>query len=132
VKAASNRSGQGYLEPLTADRRVLTLPPKAQILAVDEIRDRRYEMHDQQVRGKYALALKLEAVRLVKTGDSVGMTAEVLGIPKASLSNWLRSSEQGQLGGAGDRPVAPEGSVAMAVEGRGAPCRPEIYAASRL
>jgi transposase InsO family protein len=36
------------------------------------------------------------------------MTAKVLGIPKASLSNWVRSSEQGQLGGSGDRPVTPE------------------------
>jgi transposase-like protein len=36
------------------------------------------------------------------------MTAKVLGIPKASLSNWVRSSEQGQLGGAGDRHVTPE------------------------
>jgi transposase len=36
------------------------------------------------------------------------MTAKVLGIPKASLSNWVRSSESGQLGGAGERPVTPE------------------------
>lgn len=45
---------------------------------------------------------------MVKAGQSVGMTAKVLGIPKASLSNRVRSSEQGQLGGAGDRPVTPE------------------------
>jgi transposase len=38
----------------------------------------------------------------------VGMTAMVLGIPKASRSNWVRSSESGQLGGAGERPVTPE------------------------
>ena len=59
-------------------------------------------MNDKQVRGKYTQEFKLEAVRLVKTGQSVGMTAKVLRIPKASLSNWVRSSEQGQLGGAGD------------------------------
>ncbi len=65
-------------------------------------------MQDKQVRGKYTQEFKLEAVRLVKAGQSVGMTAKVLGIPKASLSNWVRSSEQGQLGGAGDRQVTPE------------------------
>ena len=65
-------------------------------------------MNDKQVRGKYTQEFKLEAVRLVKTGQSVGMTAKVLGIQKASLSNWVRAGEQGQLGGAGDRPVTPE------------------------
>ena len=65
-------------------------------------------MSDKQVRGQYTQEFKLEAVRLVKTGQSVGMTAKVLGIPKASLSNWVRSSESGQLGGAGERPVTPE------------------------
>ena len=65
-------------------------------------------MSDKQVRGQYTQEFKLEAVRLVKTGQSVGMTAKVLGIPKASLSNWVRASERGQLGGAGERPVTPE------------------------
>ena len=60
-------------------------------------------MNDKQARGKYTQELKLEAVRLVKTGQSVGMTAKVLGIPKASLGNGVRASGQGQLGGAGDR-----------------------------
>lgn len=65
-------------------------------------------MSDKQVRGQYTLEFKLEAVRLVKTGQSVGMTAKVLGIPKASLSNWVRASDRGQLDGAGERPVTPE------------------------
>jgi len=65
-------------------------------------------MSNKPVRGQYAQEFKLEAVRLIKTGQSVGMTAKVLGIPKASLSNWVRSSESGQLGGAGERPVTPE------------------------
>ena len=58
--------------------------------------------------GKYTQEYKLEAIRLVQTGQSVGMTAKVLGISKASLSNWVRSSEQGQLGDAAYRPVSPE------------------------
>jgi transposase len=65
-------------------------------------------MSDKQVRGKYTQEYKLEAVRQVKAGQSIAVTAKVLGVPKASLSNWVRSSEQGQLGGAGDRPVTPE------------------------
>ena len=64
-------------------------------------------MNDKPLRGKYLQEFKLEAVRLVKTGPSVGSTAKVPGIPKASLSNRVRSGEQGQLGGAGDRPVTP-------------------------
>ncbi|MGD9835241.1 MAG: IS3 family transposase, partial [Piscinibacter sp.] len=40
-------------------------------------------MNDKQVRGKYMQEFKLEAVRLVRAGQSVGMTAKVLGIPKA-------------------------------------------------
>jgi transposase len=65
-------------------------------------------MADKQVRGKYTQEFKLEAVRLVKAGQSVGVMAKVLGIPKASLSNWVRASERGQLSGAGDKPVTAE------------------------
>ena len=36
------------------------------------------------------------------------MTARVLGIPKATLGNWIRASEQGELHGAGDRTVSAE------------------------
>jgi transposase-like protein len=39
------------------------------------------------------------------------VTAKVLGIPKASLSNWVRASERGQLSGAGDKPVTAEQMV---------------------
>jgi transposase len=45
-------------------------------------------MNDKEVRGQYTQEFKFEAVRLVKEGQSVGMTAKVLGIP----------SQSGQLG----------------------------------
>jgi transposase len=48
----------------------------------------------------------LEAVRQVKAGQSIAVTAKVLGIPKASLSNWVRLSAKGVLSGAGDKPAA--------------------------
>jgi transposase len=63
-------------------------------------------MSDKQVRGKYTQEYKLEAVRQVKAGQSVAVTARVLGIPKASLSNWVRLSAKGVLSVAGDKPVA--------------------------
>jgi transposase len=63
-------------------------------------------MSDKQVRGKYTQEYKLEAVRQVKAGQSIAVTAKVLGIPKASLSNWVRLSSKGVLSGAGDKSVA--------------------------
>ena len=65
-------------------------------------------MKTKQVRGKYTQEFKLEAVRLVKGGQSAAVTAKILGIPKANVSNWVRLSESGQLNGAGDKPVTPE------------------------
>ena len=44
--------------------------------------------------------------RSVNSGQSIAVTAKVLGIPKASLSNWVRLSTKGMLSGAGDKPVA--------------------------
>lgn len=63
---------------------------------------------DGQARGKYTLEFKLEAVRLVKGGQSVPVTGKILGVPAQTLGNWVRLSEKGQLQGAGDRPVSPE------------------------
>jgi transposase-like protein len=63
---------------------------------------------DGQVRGKYTLEYKLEAVRLVKGGQAASVTAKVLGIPSQTLDNWVRLSNKGQLKGVGDKPVSPE------------------------
>jgi len=41
-------------------------------------------------------------------GQSVAVTAKVLGIPNQTLDNWVRLSNKGQLKGAGDKPVSPE------------------------
>ena len=64
--------------------------------------------NDGQARGKYTLEFKLEAVRLVKGGQSAAVTAKVLGIPSQTLDNWVRLSNKGELKGAGDKPVSPE------------------------
>ena len=64
--------------------------------------------NDGQVRGKYTLEFKLEAVRLVKGGQAVPVTAKILGVPVQTLGNLVRLSEKGQLKGAGDKPVSAE------------------------
>ncbi len=63
---------------------------------------------DGQARGKYTLEFKLEAVRLVKGGQAVPVTAKILGMPVQTLGNWVRLGERGQLKGAGDKPVSVE------------------------
>ena len=59
-------------------------------------------------RARYTLEFKLEAVRLVKGGQEMSVTARVLSIPKATLGNWVRLADKGDLQGAGDRPVSAE------------------------
>jgi transposase len=59
-------------------------------------------------RGQYTLEFKLEAVRLVRGGQATAVTAQVLGIPKQTLGNWLRLDQAGKLRGAGERPVSVE------------------------
>lgn len=65
-------------------------------------------MKDKQTRAKYTLEFKLEAVRLVNEGQPAPVTAKVLGIPKATLGNWVREAAKGTLKGAGDKPVTAE------------------------
>ena len=43
---------------------------------------------DGQARGKYTLEFKLEAVRLVKGGQAVPVTAKILGVPVQTLGSW--------------------------------------------
>ena len=62
----------------------------------------------KEVRGKYTQAFMLEAVRLVKGGQSVPVTAKVLNMPSQTLGNWVRRSDKGELVGAGDKPVSNE------------------------
>lgn len=54
---------------------------------------------DGQARSKYTLEFKLEAVRLVKDGHAVSVTAKILGIPSQTLDNWAHLSNKGQVKG---------------------------------
>ena len=60
-------------------------------------------MSEKQVRAQYTREFKLEAVRQVRAGQAIAVVAKVLvlGIPKASLGNWVRLSAKGGLDGAG-------------------------------
>ena len=64
--------------------------------------------YESKHRARYTLEFKLEAVRLVKGGQEASVTARVLGVPKQTLSNWVRLAEKGELQGAGERPVSAE------------------------
>jgi len=58
-------------------------------------------------RARYTLEFKLEAVRLVKGGQSMTATAKILGIAEQTLYNWIKADRDGQLTGAGTKPVSP-------------------------
>ena len=59
-------------------------------------------------RAKYTLEFKLEAVRRAKTGQSIAVTAKILGLAEQTLHNWIKAERQGRLGGAGSKPVSSE------------------------
>jgi transposase-like protein len=60
-------------------------------------------------RAKYTPEFKQEAIRLVKAGQDLSVTARVLGVPKQTMGTWIRQAQQGKLpGGAGQRPVSAE------------------------
>jgi transposase len=71
------------------------------------IQARRTEV-TKATRAKYTLEFKLEAVRLVKGGQSMAATAKILGIAEQTLHNWVRADKDGRLTGADTRPVSPE------------------------
>ena len=64
-------------------------------------------MYEGIIRGKYTLEFKQEAVRQVKAGRAASVVAKTLGMPKASLTNWVRADSKGQLGMTAEGKVAP-------------------------
>lgn len=65
-------------------------------------------MNEKQTRAKYTLEFKQEAVRQVKAGRAASVVAATLGMPKASLTNWVRADARGQVGVG----AVPEGKAA--------------------
>jgi transposase len=62
----------------------------------------------KSTRARYTLEFKLDAVRLVKSGQSIAVTARILGIAEQTLHNWIKADKQGRLHGADSKPVSPE------------------------
>ena len=60
-------------------------------------------------RARYTVEFRQEAIRLVKAGQELSVTARVLGVPKQTLGSWVRQAERGgHVLGAGQRPVSAE------------------------
>jgi len=48
-------------------------------------------------RGRYTLEFKLEAVRLVESGQNIAGAARSLGVVEQTLSNWVKLNRAGKL-----------------------------------
>jgi transposase len=59
-------------------------------------------------RAQYTLEFKLEAVRLVKNGQSLAAVSATLGVVQQTLHNWVKADREGKLVGVGAKPVSPE------------------------
>lgn len=65
-------------------------------------------MTSKAKRGRYTLEFKLEAVRLVKAGQSVAAVGAALGVSGQTIFNWLKADREGELTRAGTKPVSAE------------------------
>lgn len=59
-------------------------------------------------RARYTLEYKLEALRLIGSGQSVAAVAATLGLAEQTLHNWIKAQREGRLGGPGSKPVSAE------------------------
>jgi len=59
-------------------------------------------------RARYTLEFKIEAVRLVRSGQSVAVVSATLGVASQTLHNWVRAEASGLLKGTAAKPVSPE------------------------
>jgi transposase len=48
-------------------------------------------------RGRYTLEFKLEAVRLVESGQGIAEASRSLGVVEQTLANWVKLSRAGKL-----------------------------------
>jgi transposase len=59
-------------------------------------------------RARYTHEFKLEALRLVATGQSVAAVSATLGVSNKTIHGWLVAQREGRLNGAGARAVSAE------------------------
>jgi len=60
------------------------------------------------MRGRYTLEFKQEAVRLVRSGQSIASVARTVGVVEQTLYNWVKAGRQGKLQGVDSRLVSAE------------------------
>ncbi|WP_197339992.1 IS3 family transposase [Ralstonia solanacearum] len=65
-------------------------------------------MTSKAKRARYTLEFKLEAVRLVKAGQSMAAVGATLGVADQTIYNWVKADREGRLSGADTKPVSPE------------------------
>ena len=65
-------------------------------------------MTSKAKRAQYTLEFKLEAVRLVKNGQSLAAVSATLGVVQQTLHNWVKAHSEGKLVGAGTKPISAE------------------------
>ena len=59
-------------------------------------------------RARYTLEFKIEAVRLIRSGQSIAVVSATLGVASQTLHNWVKAEAAGLLKGTATRPVSPE------------------------
>ncbi|KEI30412.1 transposase, partial [Ralstonia solanacearum] len=64
-------------------------------------------MTSKAKRARYTLEFKLEAVRLVKAGQSMAAVGATLGVANQTIYNWVKADREGRLSGADSKPVSP-------------------------
>ena len=62
----------------------------------------------QSKRARYTLEYKAEAVKLVRSGQSIAAVARTLGVADQTLHNWLKADEKGTLASGAIKPVSAE------------------------
>ncbi|ACC72779.1 transposase [Paraburkholderia phymatum STM815] len=59
-------------------------------------------------RARYTLEFKIEAVRMVRNGQSQAATAKILGISTQTLNAWIKADDAGKLNGTGKQVSAEQ------------------------
>jgi transposase len=63
-------------------------------------------------RARYTLEYKIEAVRMVRNGQSQSAVAKILGISPKTLNDWIKADDAGKLNGAGKQVSAEQMEIA--------------------
>jgi transposase len=63
-------------------------------------------------RARYTLEYKIEAIRMVRNGQSQSAVAKILGISSKTLNDWIKADDAGKLNGAGKQVSAEQMEIA--------------------